>query len=152
MIDLFLTWTSSSYTPTNTPTNPHLALTLLPGKISPKVPFPVPNTRSFVFESPMTSVLLQKFLLIVLNVMEKRSSTGSVISCTKVIKQVAAKISDKRGEQYAHVVAFIRTRLRFSLLGSVLIAVRGVRGKSVKEAHVGFIPLNIIPSCESYDC
>ena len=26
------------------------------------------------------------------------------------------------------------------------------QGKSVKEAHVGFIPFNIIPSCESYDC
>ena len=43
-------------------------------------------------------------------------------------KRVAAKISDKRGEQYAHVMGFIRTRLRFSLFRSVLIAVRGVRG------------------------
>ena len=64
----------------------------------------------------------------------------------------AAKISDKRGEQYAHVMGFIRTRLCFYLLRSVLKAVRGVRGKSVKEALVGFIPFNIIPSCESYDC
>ena len=76
---------------------------------------------------------------------------GSGPSCTKVIKRVAAKRSDKRGEQYAHVMGFIRTRLRFSLLRSVLIAVRGVREKTVKEAHVGFIPFRIIPSCESYD-
>ena len=77
---------------------------------------------------------------------------GSGPSCTKVIKRVAAKILAKRGEQYAHVMGFIKTRLRFSLLQSVLIAVRGVRGKAVKEAHVGFIPFNIIPSCESYKC
>ena len=53
---------------------------------------------------------------------------GSGPSSTKVIKRVAAKISDKRGEQYAYVMGFIITRLRFSLLRSVLIAVRGVRG------------------------
>ena len=50
------------------------------------------------------------------------------------------------------MMGFIRTRLGFSSLRSVLIAVRGVRGKSATEAHVGFIPFNIIPSCESYDC
>ena len=56
------------------------------------------------------------------------TTEGSGASCTKVIKCEAAKISDKRGEQYAHVMGFIITRLRFSLLRRVLIAVRGVRG------------------------
>ena len=56
-----------------------------------------------------------------------KTTGGSGPSCTKVIKRLAAKISDKKGEQYAHVMGFIRTRLRFSLLRSVLIAVRGVR-------------------------
>ena len=69
-----------------------LAVTLLPGKDSPKVPFPVPNTSSFVFESPMTSVLLQKFVLIVLNVMEKCSSTGSVISGIPCLNQACGDL------------------------------------------------------------
>ena len=48
---------------------------------------------------------------------------GQGPSCTKFIKPKAAKILDKRGEQYAHVMGFIRTRLCLFLLCSVLIAV-----------------------------
>ena len=53
------------------------------------------------------------------------TTEGSGPSYTKVMKRVAAKISAKRGEQCAHVMGFIRTRLWFSLLRSVLIAVSG---------------------------
>ena len=62
---------------------------------------------------------------------------GSGPSCTKVIKRVSAKKSDKKGEQYALVIGFIRTRLRFSLLRSVLIAVRGMSGEISKGSTYG---------------
>jgi len=58
---------------------------------------------------------------------------GTGPSCTKVLKRIAGKIAEKKGEQYSHVIGFVRTRLRFSLLRSVLIAVRGVRGKVMKD-------------------
>ena len=45
-------------------------------------------------------------------------------------KRIASLIAQKRKEEYADVIGYIRTRLRFSLLKSVLTAVRGVRGKS----------------------
>ncbi len=77
---------------------------------------------------------------------------GTGPSCTRVIKRIAGKISEKRGEQYSHVMGFVRTRLRFSLLRSVLIAVRGVRGRVMREPHVGFVAFNLIPSWEPYDC
>ncbi len=77
---------------------------------------------------------------------------GTGPSCTRVIKQIAGKISERRGEEYSHVMGFVRTRLRFSLLRSVLIAVRGVRGKVIREPHVGFVPFNLIPSWAPYDC
>ncbi len=77
---------------------------------------------------------------------------GTGPSCTKVIKRIAGMIAEKRGEQYSHVMGFARTRLRFSLLRSVLIAVRGVRGRSIREPHLGFVAFNLIPSWEPYDC
>ena len=48
-------------------------------------------------------------------------------------KRLAQLISEKRNEAYSHVVNYIRTRLRFCLLKSVLTSVRGVRGKSKNE-------------------
>ena len=49
-------------------------------------------------------------------------------------KRIASLIVEKRRESYADVLSYIRTRLRFYLLKSVLIAIRGVRGKRLKES------------------
>ena len=49
---------------------------------------------------------------------------GTGPSCSKVIKRMAGKIAVKKRESYSHVMDFVRTRLRFALLRSVLIAVR----------------------------
>ena len=48
-------------------------------------------------------------------------------------KRLALLISMKRGEEYSHVLNFIRTRLRFCLLRSILTCLRGVRGKQAKD-------------------
>ena len=48
-------------------------------------------------------------------------------------KRLAQLIAEKRNETYSHVVNYIRTRLRFCLLKSVLTSLRGVRGKSSHE-------------------
>lgn len=48
-------------------------------------------------------------------------------------KRLAQLISLKRNEEYSHIVNYVRTRLRFCLLKSVLISLRGVRGKNLKE-------------------
>ena len=51
------------------------------------------------------------------NTVEPTKDTGgSVPSCTKVIKRVAAKISDKKGKQYAHVnKTSLHSRQRFEV-------------------------------------
>ncbi len=77
---------------------------------------------------------------------------GTGPRCNKVIKRIAGKISEKRGEEYSHVIGFMRTRLRFALLRSVLISVRGVRGKTMKNPPINFLPFNLIPSWDSYEC
>ena len=57
------------------------------------------------------------------------STTGGMgPEATRYHKRVVELISSKRGEKYSDVVNHIRTRIRFSLLKSVLIAVRGERG------------------------
>ena len=48
-------------------------------------------------------------------------------------KRLAQLIAEKRNENYSHVVNYLRTRLRFCLLKSVLTSIRGVRGKWGKE-------------------
>ena len=44
-------------------------------------------------------------------------------------RRLAQVIADKRKESYSSFMSFIRTRIRFALLKSTLISVRGVRGK-----------------------
>ena len=72
--------------------------------------------------------------------------------CTAVIQKLAHKIADKRQENYADIMSFIRTKLRFFLLRSVLIAIRGERGKRVaREPHLGMVAFNMIPSERDYE-
>ena len=58
---------------------------------------------------------------------------GMGVEAERFHKRLARLISTKRNEEYASVIGYIRTRLRFCLLKSVLVSLRGVRGKSTKE-------------------
>ena len=49
-------------------------------------------------------------------------------------KRLAELIAEKRNETYSSVVNYIRTRLRFCLLRSILIGLRGIRGKKNRES------------------
>ena len=81
------------------------------------------------------------------------STTGGMgPECTIYHKRIAELLSVKRGEAYADVINFIRTRIRFSLLKSTLIAVRGVRGKSRRgESSFTDTSLNLVPCRETYE-
>ena len=59
-------------------------------------------------------------------------------------KRIATLIALKRNEDYSDVINYIRTRLRFSLLKSILTAVRGVRGKSRSAEPISSIAFNLI--------
>ena len=61
-------------------------------------------------------------------------------------KRLAQLISNKRNETYSHVVNYVRTRLRFCLLKTVLTSVRGVREKSsqVKITPISDLSFNLI--------
>ena len=82
------------------------------------------------------------------------STTGGMgPEATRYHKKVAQLISMKRGEMYSDVVNHIRTRIRFSLLKSVLVAVRGERGRKKRQLDVPMsdLSLNLIPDRAAYD-
>ena len=71
---------------------------------------------------------------------------GMGAEATSYHKRIASLISLKKKEEYADVVCYIRTRIRFSLLKSVLMAVRGVRGKSkeIPTAPISTLSFNLL--------
>lgn len=80
------------------------------------------------------------------------STTGGMgPECEKYHKRIAELIAIKRNEDYANVISFIRTRLNFCLLKSIVIAIRGERGKRRRtEVEISDISYNLIPiPCES---
>ena len=69
---------------------------------------------------------------------------GWGIEAEKHHQRIATLIAAKRNEEYADVINYVRTRLRFSLLKSILTAVRGVRGKSRPADPISSIAFNLI--------
>ena len=56
------------------------------------------------------------------------STTGGMApECEAFNKQLAHRIAGKRKDDYSAVANYIRTKIRFALLRSVLISLRGVR-------------------------
>ena len=74
------------------------------------------------------------------------TSGGMGPECDHLNKRLADLIALKTKEQYSHVVRHIRTRLRFALLKSVQVAVRGVWGKKSAVVQPPLeISFNLIP-------
>ena len=82
------------------------------------------------------------------------STTGGMgPECTKFHKRVAGLISKKTKEDYSKVMSHLRTRLRFTLLKSVLISIRGERGMRRKNGAVNVTELSFdtIPDMPTYE-
>ena len=63
---------------------------------------------------------------------------------TKYHKRIASLLAEKKNERYADVMSHLRTCLRFCVLRSVLVAIRGVRGKSREAAPLSSLSFNLI--------
>ncbi len=65
-------------------------------------------------------------------------------------KKVADRMSRKTDQRYSESISFIRRRLRFDLLRTTIIALRGERGRSNKEVmNISELDINIEPSAVS---
>ncbi len=74
--------------------------------------------------------------------------------CNNYHKRLAQIIADRRHERIAPVLNYIRTKVRFSLLKSVLTAIYGVRdkhkyGRTLQLSEVSF---GLIPTDNNYEC
>ena len=84
------------------------------------------------------------------------STTGGMGSeCSRYHKRVAELIAKKGGDSYADVVNHVRTRVRFALLKSTLVAIRGERGRGRKGYNnpvpIEDLSLNLVPQQNSYE-
>ena len=78
---------------------------------------------------------------------------GCSPQATSYHKRLAEKICQKRNDSYAKVVSTMRTRVRFSILRSVLMAVRGERGKwSGYGRSISDTAFSLIPEAQEYEC
>ena len=83
---------------------------------------------------------------------EKSSFTPLVFSTAggmgeegnKYHKRLASLLANKRGNSYSDTAAYIRRKLRFSILRTTLMAVRGYRGTMVRKDHANS-DINLIP-------
>ena len=78
---------------------------------------------------------------------------GMANEARKFHKKVAHKIADKTHESYSDVINCIRTKLSFAMLRSVLISVRGSRGKTSRATEIPLsgVSFNLIPDIQQYE-
>jgi len=67
----------------------------------------------------------------------------------RLVRQMAMKISLGRGERYSDTVGFIRRRIRFDLLKTCVISLRGYKKNPVPE-RISDLDFNLRPVASSY--
>ena len=67
---------------------------------------------------------------------------------------LALLLASKRRDSYASVLNHIRTKVRFTLLKSIVMGIRGVRKKSTKyrTTPTSLLSFELIPEMKSYEC
>ena len=99
-----------------------------------------------------------KYLDHVINV-EKCSFTPLVFSthggcapeADRFHKRLATLLAKKRDILYSEAISYVRRRVRFSILRTTLMAVRGYRGTGAKECNLEDEDLNLIPRSQLYE-
>ena len=84
---------------------------------------------------------------------EKATFTPIVFSTTggmgqeaqTFFRRIAEKTSVRTGQKYSDVISFIRKRIRFDLLKTTIIALRGDRGKKMRAEGVADLDINLEP-------
>ena len=80
------------------------------------------------------------------------TSGGMGPMCTMFIKRLVEKLTSDKKERASVVMNHVRTRLRFAILRSTVIAMRGARGKLwSNDTSLYDVSLNIIPHTKSYE-
>ena len=74
------------------------------------------------------------------------TSGGAGPGSNKHHKRIAQLMALKKKGEYSVIIQYIRTRLRFNLLRSILVAIRGERGKHKRSGPISSIDFGLIPT------
>ncbi len=73
------------------------------------------------------------------------ATTGGMSpECSAFFKRLAEKLSFKLDQNYSNVISFIRRRIRFDLLKTCLISIRGFKGKYYQSNKIDVLDLNLL--------
>ena len=81
------------------------------------------------------------------------STTGGMGPLATAFHQrLASLVAEKRQERYGDVLSLMRTKLSFALLKSVLVSIRGARGKTTRSAvtPLSCVSFNLVPEGLKY--
>ena len=70
-------------------------------------------------------------------------------------KRIAEKTAARKNDSYSLVMNYFRTRLRFAILRSTLIGIRGVRvrkNRNLNDISLDNVSINIMPVVDTYEC
>ena len=95
------------------------------------------NAKKRDYESRIISVEHGTFTPLVFS-----TSGGFSKDCNRFHKHLAARLAEKRKEQYGDTISYIRRRIRFCILKAALVSVRGFRG--YKDKNVKALPISEI--------
>ena len=76
---------------------------------------------------------------------------GCAPEADKLHKRVATLLAKKRNILYSKAISFVRRRVRFSILRTTLMAIRGYRGTGSTECQLAEEDLNLIPTSAMYE-
>ena len=62
-----------------------------------------------------------------------------------VYKRIVEKMARTKGQKYHETISYVRKRLRFDLLKTTIIALRGYRGKPATVPEIDELDLNLMP-------
>ena len=81
------------------------------------------------------------------------NSLPPLVKVSESVTGFKSRLATKTNEEYSQVMCNIRTRLSMDIMRSVLVAVRGVRGKAKKAwtAPISNVSFNLIPEERSYE-
>ena len=72
---------------------------------------------------------------------------GMAPEAQKVVKRLAEKISRTKNQRYCDAISFIRRRIRFDILRTTVISLRGYRGKAgTPPANIEDLDMNLDPT------
>ena len=74
------------------------------------------------------------------------TSGGMSPECKQFLNRLAESHVITKKTRYQDVVGHLRTRIRFALLRSSLLALRGYRGKTSKNVSISDVSFGLIPA------